>query len=566
VFLLDASASVGSAGWEVEKDATVTLIDAFDSSSKGDPSFVGAVQFSSDADVKVQLTRDIPAATAAVSNIPWPASPGATNFEAALRKCQAQLGSAATVAQQQAQTSAPTCGKKGSQDDTPWPQLRIVNGQKATPCEWGWQVSLRKAGGFHFCGGMLIDDKWVLTAAHCEFDRRTDWVVLGDFDKDSDSDANEQWVRVKWQTSHPRWDPDEVRFDFELLELEEPAQLSSCVSPVCLPEGPVAASTDCMITGWGTLYTDGPSPSNLQEAQVEIVPTNGKCSSAYYGNPFAMGPEMMCAQGINPRTGSITDACQGDSGGPLVCPTPGGNWVLQGVTSFGGDCADPDAPGVWARVSYVTDWIKSVTDIQEHAFVAMDSSPASSQQEAQPLEPVNLCVLISDGQATLGETDPEKLRALVADDTKIVGIYVGSSSQDAEALRAISSCWDQSGAQDCPYFANATDFADLQRKASTLAAELATTLDSSTSQTTYVHDCDKPWWTLAALLGAVPALAWWFHFHYPRRKAGPMVPPVKPPPPARKEPVRLLAAGANGAAAKAAVPRTPRDPRGPQAV
>ena len=70
-------------------------------------------------------------------------------------------------------SSRGSCGQKGT-DSTPLRFTRngingpkIVNGQDATECEWGWQVSLRTAGGFHFCGGTLISSKWVMSAAHC---------------------------------------------------------------------------------------------------------------------------------------------------------------------------------------------------------------------------------------------------------------------------------------------------------------------------------------------------------------------------------------------------------------
>lgn len=531
VFLLDASYSITDS-WELEKETAAQMISAFDDGMAGTLR-VGATQFSDSATVEVPLTSDVSSATTEIRSIDQ--IQGGTNFEEALRACQEQLDSTTTT------TVLPTCGQKGQEDGGP--RLRIVNGEEASPCEWGWQVSLRQPSGFAYCGGTLISDRWVLTAAHCEW-APGDYVVVGDFDKDSDADAHAQRVEVVRAVTHPDWEPEPApTYDFELLELAAPVELGGCVTAACLPSGEVPAGTDCMTTGWGTLSTGGPTPDTLQEAPVEILSTQTQCSEAYYGNPFSMGSEMMCAQGRNPSTGEVTDACQGDSGGPLVCQSTSGQWVLHGVTSFGGDCADPDVPGVWARVSEVTDWIQSVTDVRDQDLVAMDAphlAPTSSQDsDSQALD---LCVLITDGQATAGETDPEKLRGLVASSTRIVGIYVGSNSVQQEALRQISSC---AGSEEdsCPFFASASDFAEVQSKATALVAGLTALLADEEVEVFDEGEYEQPLWSLCGLLAVLPAFAWWCYLHCRRPDAAP--PPPPPPGIARKDPLRLRAAGRN---------------------
>ncbi|XP_055674762.1 chymotrypsin-like protease CTRL-1 isoform X1 [Falco peregrinus] len=70
---------------------------------------------------------------------------------------------------------------------------RIINGQNAVPGSWPWQVSLQTRSGSHFCGGSLINENWVITAAHCEFNPYSHIVVLGEYDRSSNAES----VQVK---------------------------------------------------------------------------------------------------------------------------------------------------------------------------------------------------------------------------------------------------------------------------------------------------------------------------------------------------------------------------------
>jgi secreted trypsin-like serine protease len=251
------------------------------------------------------------------------------------------------------------CGLKGKVYDSP--SGDIVNGNNASQCEWTWQVSLRRKNGnnsYHFCGGSLISTKWVLTAAHCvanvdECSTSSIKVVVGDHDKDSHSDKRELELSASRIIRYPGYAGASSGRDFALIELATEVNLNECVGTVCLPTAAeaVGGDTNCHTTGWGTLYSGGPLPSLLQEAQVQTL-NNENCSASYGGG---ITSDMLCAQGTSER--GITDSCQGDSGGPLVCDAGDGRYVLQGVTSWGRGCAEKEFPGVYSRVTSALDWI-----------------------------------------------------------------------------------------------------------------------------------------------------------------------------------------------------------------
>jgi len=126
----------------------------------------------------------------------------------------------------------------------------------------------------------------------------------------------------------------------------------SKVNLVCLPENvsePVDG-TKCWITGWGRLASGGATPDYLQQASVPIA-SRARCDQAY---PNKIHDSMLCA-GL--YQGGI-DTCQGDSGGPLVCEEKG-IYYLHGATSWGYGCADAGKFGVYAKVKYLHQWVKT---------------------------------------------------------------------------------------------------------------------------------------------------------------------------------------------------------------
>ncbi|XP_035669866.1 chymotrypsinogen 2-like [Branchiostoma floridae] len=235
---------------------------------------------------------------------------------------------------------------------------RIVGGEDAPPGAWPWMVSLQHPELGHGCGGTLISEDWVVTAAHCfnDIDWRTLYAVVGEHTL-SDQDGNEQAIPIAelilndfdW-ANQSTWGK-----DIALLRLAAPATINRRVAPLCLPDSDLSLpeGTICVVAGWGnTVEPTGPSDMAmsdvLQEAEVPIVGT-ARCDELL---PFDITTQV-CAG----RDEGGIDACQGDSGGPLMCEAADGHWFLYGVTSFGRGCARPMSPGAYVNVPTMTQWI-----------------------------------------------------------------------------------------------------------------------------------------------------------------------------------------------------------------
>ncbi|XP_074864379.1 chymotrypsin-like protease CTRL-1 isoform X1 [Carettochelys insculpta] len=143
---------------------------------------------------------------------------------------------------------------------------RIVNGENAVPGSWPWQVSLQTSSGAHFCGGSLINENWVVTAAHCEVRAGSHFVILGEYDRSSGAEP----IQVKSITkaiTHPYWNPQTLSDDITLVKLASPAQLGPRVSPVCLASASesLPAGLTCVTTGWGRTSSSSTYAQPLQE-------------------------------------------------------------------------------------------------------------------------------------------------------------------------------------------------------------------------------------------------------------------------------------------------------------
>uniref|UniRef100_A0A8C3IB36 Peptidase S1 domain-containing protein n=1 Tax=Chrysemys picta bellii TaxID=8478 RepID=A0A8C3IB36_CHRPI len=248
------------------------------------------------------------------------------------------------------------CGIRGSK--SPSYTDRITGGVSAQDGEWPWQASLQ-LNGIHRCGATLISDTWLVTAAHCFRGQLNPLRWTASFGTVLRPPKSRRSVRniiihEKYTNTSPNHD-----YDIAVVQLSSPVEFTSDIRMVCLPEEfyVFPHDTTCFVTGWGALQNQGPSINNLRRGEVKIIGTD-ICNRAEVYNG-AIKPGMVCAGYLE---GKI-DACQGDSGGPLVTEDRRGIWYLVGIVSWGDECAKPNKPGVYTRVTYYRDWIAAKTGI-----------------------------------------------------------------------------------------------------------------------------------------------------------------------------------------------------------
>ncbi|XP_069801753.1 enteropeptidase isoform X2 [Dendropsophus ebraccatus] len=234
---------------------------------------------------------------------------------------------------------------------------KIVNGTNAAVGAWPWIVSLY-FNGRQVCGASLVSNEWLVSAAHCVYGRNlipANWkAVLGMHDSTNLTYPLAESRLIDQIVINPHYNRRTKDSDIVMMHLELQVNYTDYIQPICLPESQDVFSPGlyCSIAGWGRTESQGPVPNILQEAKVPLI-SNEKCQQRM--SEYNISNTMICA-GYD--EGGI-DTCQGDSGGPLMCQVEN-RWILVGVTSFGVGCAQPNRPGVYARVSSFSDWIENL--------------------------------------------------------------------------------------------------------------------------------------------------------------------------------------------------------------
>jgi secreted trypsin-like serine protease len=305
--------------------------------------------------------------------------------------------------------SALNAQSPATKQDATAAKKKIYFGDVAKKGAYPFMVSVIKASAkpneaglhaAHFCGGSLIRQRWVLTAAHCAYELGEQPRLRKPEDINVYVGSNEfkggQRIKVRRIIVHPKYDVEESPDnDIALLELAEapaPGRTSiiTLATPATeqeygVPGKPVTAA------GWGE-NEDGEFPRTLMEVKLDIVEA-GTCNAnilswrrnQWFENQVAglRAKLSLSEETVNqmrklldssPQERVITDnmictakfatrkdTCVGDSGGPLFAEVSRGRFVQVGLTSFseaGCGMAEQGLFGVYTRVAQYTDWIE----------------------------------------------------------------------------------------------------------------------------------------------------------------------------------------------------------------
>ncbi|XP_032736902.1 coagulation factor X [Lontra canadensis] len=248
--------------------------------------------------------------------------------------------------------------------------VRIVGGQDCKDGECPWQALLINEENEGFCGGTILSEYYVLTAAHCLQQAKKFTVRVGERDTDKE-EGNEVAHEVEMVIRHNRFVRETYDFDIAVIRLRTPITFRMNVAPACLPQKDWAESTlmtqkTGIVSGFGKTHEKGRPSSTLKMMEVPFVDRNTcKLSSS-----FSITQNMFCA-GYDSKP---EDACQGDSGGPHVTRFRD-TYFVTGIVSWGEGCARKGKYGVYTKVTNFLKWI-------DRSMKAKSTAPAPTGDPA----------------------------------------------------------------------------------------------------------------------------------------------------------------------------------------
>uniref|UniRef100_A0A8C5TE10 coagulation factor Xa n=1 Tax=Malurus cyaneus samueli TaxID=2593467 RepID=A0A8C5TE10_9PASS len=255
-------------------------------------------------------------------------------------------------------TESPTPQPNRTHSKTPYARPRIVGGDECLPGQCPWQAVLLNEEGEEFCGGTILNENFVLTAAHCINQSKEIKVVVGEVDREKEEQSETMHTVAKILV-HSKFVAETYDNDIALLKLKEPVQFSEYVIAACLPKVDFAnevlmTQISGRISGFGREFEGGRLPKKLKVLEVPYVNRN-MCKQS---TNFAITENMFCA-GYDTEE---KDACEGDSGGPHVTRYKD-TYFVTGIVSWGEGCARKGKYGVYTKLSRYLRWVRTVMSL-----------------------------------------------------------------------------------------------------------------------------------------------------------------------------------------------------------
>ncbi|CAG5104885.1 Oidioi.mRNA.OKI2018_I69.chr1.g1637.t1.cds [Oikopleura dioica] len=258
-----------------------------------------------------------------------------------------------------------TCSEADNFPELASVEERIIGGVPVEENEWPWITHLTfdlNDGGEKLCGGSVIANRWVISAAHCCLDVQKIVGRFGDLNA-TEFDSNEYELEASAWFNDPEYDrhADDKNNDLCLIKFNEDIIASdpeSKVQPVCLPKEVHEHGAACWVAGWGSFeYMGGPQNPDLHSVGVNVF-------SAEYclaNSLISLAADDICAYKPDLNGDGLLDSgasfCDGDSGGPLICPTDG-KATLVGVVSTGIECTWEGYPNKYTSTFVTSNWIQ----------------------------------------------------------------------------------------------------------------------------------------------------------------------------------------------------------------
>merc|ERR1712061_130635 len=246
---------------------------------------------------------------------------------------------------------------------------RIVNGKMTSAGSYPWTVGIQ-FGDKLYCGGSIITNNFIVTAAHCVkgINPRNIKLVIGDHDR-TETEPFQEIRTIERVFIRPDFVKRTFNNDIALIKLNRKLQFSDHIRPVCLPKLDRSYNgQNTTVVGWGKLSEGGDPADVLMEVTVPVI-TQKKCRRHTRYRSSEITENMMCAG----YDDGVLDACQGDSGGPMIWRNDDNHPFTQiGIVSWGQGCARKGYPGVYTRLGRYIDWI--IETVSDHNSCFCQSS------------------------------------------------------------------------------------------------------------------------------------------------------------------------------------------------